>query len=269
MTSLYHGIRGDAFKNLIVTILKRGQVSPEIIRVLTDDESMKLYSVAFTHVSMDIENNYEYLEFLGDSVVNTAIVWYISRRFKHLSGSKGVKILARLKINLVSKKNFAACGQRLNLWDYISCSDTIRATCKRKVLEDVFEAFFGATTYLMDNKVYYCSGYAIVYSILSNIFDELELSLKYEDLFDARTRIKELFDANKAIGTLVYDVDKDPQTNIFTIQAFLVKMQHGPNPTRIFLGQGSANSKADATQVASQYAINMLRTMGIQFRVDF
>lgn len=269
--TIYNGIRGDAFKQLIIQLLKRGDVSDRIIDILTDDDSMKLYNIAFQHHSVDTENNYEYLEFLGDSIVNTCIVWYISRRFTHLSGSKGVKVLARLKINLISRKNFAECGQRINLWDYITCSDIVRSTCKRKVLEDVFEAFFGATTYLCDSKVYFNSGYCIVYSILANIFDELELSLKYEDLFDARTRIKELFDANKGLGNLQYDTVRDPHTNIFTVKVFLVKPQTdaATPPVRIFLGQGFANSKSDAVQSASQAAINILRTMGHQLRVDF
>lgn len=260
-SGLYRGIRDDSFKNLLTKILKRGNVNKDVIDVLLDEEGMKLYDIAFTHSSFDGENNLEYLEFLGDGVVNTAIIWYISKRFKHLQGSKGVKILARLKINLISKKNFSECAQRLNLWDYISCSDVVRSTCKKKVMEDVFEAFFGATTFLMDYKVFNCSGYAVVYSIVSSLFDELDISLKYEDLFDARTRIKELFDVYKDIGELVYDIIKD-QNNVFNTKAYLVKSD--TQKTKIYLGSGSGNTKADSIQNASHNAINTLKTMGIQ-----
>lgn len=264
--SLYQGIRDESFKNLLTTILKRGNVNQDVIDVLLDEEGMKLYEIAFTHPSFDSENNFEYLEFLGDGVVNTAIVWYISKRFKHLQGSKGVKILARLKINLISKKNFADCAQRLHLWDFISCSDVVRSTCKKKVMEDVFEAFFGATTFLMDYKVFNCSGYAVVYAIVSSLFDELEISLKYEDLFDARTRIKELFDLYKDIGNLVYDTVKDTN-NVFNTKAFLVKPD--AQQTKIYLGSGSGNTKADSIQNASHNAINTLKTMGIQVGTKF
>jgi dsRNA-specific ribonuclease len=259
---MYKGIRGQSFKNLITTILKRGKVSQQIIDTLLDEEGMKLYEVAFTHPSTDSEENYEYLEFLGDSVVNTAIVWYIARRFKQLQGSKGVKVMARLKINLISKKSFAECAQRLNIWDYISCSETIRQTNKRKVLEDVFEAFFGATTFLMDNKVFHCSGYAVVYAIVASLFDEISISLKYEDLFDARTRIKELFDCNKDIGTLEYDTIKD-SNNVFTSKAHLVKH----DSTRVYLGVGTGNTKVDSIQIASQQAIYSLKIMGVQLAI--
>lgn len=256
----YDGIRGDSFKNLLTIILKRGKINQQVIDTLLDEEGMKLYNIAFTHPSMDPDLNYEYLEFLGDSVVNTAIVWYISKRFTQLQGSRGVKVLARLKINLISKKSFADCAQRLNLWDYISCSEPVRNTNKKKVLEDVFEAFFGATTFLMEKKVYNCSGYAVVYAIVSSLFDEIDISLRYEDLFDARTRIKELFDCNKDLGKLEYDTIKDTN-NLFTSKAFLAK----PNVAqRIYLGIGSGNTKVDSIQNASQQAIHTLKTMGYE-----
>lgn len=256
---MYNGIRDESFKNLLTAILKRGKITQEVLDLLLDEEGMKLYDIAFTHKSINPDINYEYFEFLGDSVVNSAIVWYISRRFQHLQGSKAVKIFARLKINLVSKKSFAVCAQRLKLWDYVSCSEPIRMTNKKKVLEDVFEAFFGVTTYLMDNKIFKCSGYAIVYTIVSSLFDEIDISLKYEDLFDARTRIKEMFDCNKGIGTLEYKTVKDID-NIFTSRAILIQ----PDTTEVYLGSGTGNTKIDSIQNASEQAIYTLKTMGIQ-----
>lgn len=255
--NIYRGLRGESFKNLIITILKRGKLSNEVITQLLDEESMRLYDIAFTHPSVDNELNYEYLEFLGDGVINTAIVWYLSKRFSNLKGSKGVKVLARLKINLVSKKSFAKFATDLNLWDYISCSEHIRATSKKKVLEDVFEALFGAITYLMDYKIFAASGYAAVYAIVSNLFDEMDISLKYEDLFDARTRIKELFDYYKDIGELKYHTIKD-NNNIFHTKVLLIK----PDGTNVFLGSGYAPTKNDSIHNSSQQAINVLKTMG-------
>lgn len=259
---IYNGIRGESFKNLLTTILKRGKVNDSIIEKILDEEGIKLCEIAFTHPSVDNDVNYEYLEFLGDGVINTAIVWYISKRFPQLKGSKGVKILARLKINLISKKSFSKCAQNLNLWDYISCSETIRNTCKKKVMEDVFEALFGAITYLMDNKIFQSSGYAVVYAIVSNLFDEMNISLKYEDLFDARTRIKELFDFYKDIGELKYETVKD--NAVFYTEAYLIK----PDGTKVFLGNGNANTKGDSIHNASHYAINTLKTMGYDKKIN-
>lgn len=259
---IYNGIRGESFKNLLIRILKRGKVNDTIIDKILDEEGIRLCEIAFTHPSVDNDSNYEYLEFLGDGVINTAIVWYISKRFPQLKGSKGVKILARLKINLISKKSFSKCAQNLNLWDYISCSETIRNTCKKKVMEDVFEALFGSITYLMDTKIFQSSGYAVVYAIVSNLFDEMNISLKYEDLFDARTRIKELFDFYKDIGELKYETRKE--NAVFFTEAYLIK----PEGTKVFLGNGNANTKGDSIHNASHYAINTLKTMGYDKKIN-
>lgn len=264
-STIYSGLRGEPFKNVLTTILKRSKLRDEIIETLLDDEGMALYNTAFTHPSANIHDNYEYLEFLGDSMVNTAIVWYIARRFGNLQGINGVKVLARLKINLVSKKSFAECAQRLRLWDYISCADNIRRTSKRKALEDVFEAFFGATTVLMDNKVCASSGYSVVYSIVASLFDELDISLKYEDLFDARTRIKEIFDCNKHLGEIEYTITKDPSTNVFTSIVTMKPKEDGRHP--VFLGKGTGNTKVDSIQASSEMAIHTLRTMGVHAKV--
>lgn len=261
---IYYGIRGEPFKNLLVTILKRGKIGEQFIKVLLDDESMRMYDIAFTHPSVNMDVNYEYLEFLGDGVINTTIVWYLSRRFSQLKGSNGVKILSRLKINLVSKKSFAKFASDLNLWDFISCSETIRNTCKKKVLEDVFEALFGAITYLTDNKIFMGSGYSIVYAIVENLFNEMEISLKYEHLFDARTRIKELFDYYKDIGELSYETTKDA-TNVFHTHAYLVQ----PDSKKIVLGYGYANTKSDSIHNASNQSIYTLKTMGYDKKINY
>jgi hypothetical protein len=58
-------------------------------------------------------------------------------------------------------------------------------------------------------------GYAIVYTILKSIFDNMNISLKYEDLYDAKTRLKELCDMYKTqLTNLNYKYEKDIQTNI-------------------------------------------------------
>ena len=47
-------------------------------------------------------------------------------------------------------------------------------------------------------------GYYIVYSILKNIFDEKIISLSYNNLYDSKTKLKELFDFMPSLGKLQY-----------------------------------------------------------------
>ena len=134
---IYQGVRGHEFTELIRKILNKGNLKKKYIDILTDEESMVVYSQAFTHSTANPVNNYEFFELLGDSIVNTAIVWYLSRRFPQLNCPTGVKVVARLKINLVSKKQLSDFGNQLGMWPYISADTETRETkmkptCKTK-----------------------------------------------------------------------------------------------------------------------------------------
>ena len=79
-----------------------------------------------------------------------------------------------------------------------------RVRDKKDLLEDTLEAFIGCTEYLLDKAYRPGVGYAIVYDILSDIFDEIPISLRFEDLYDAKTRLKETFDTFPEIGHWAY-----------------------------------------------------------------
>ena len=191
---LSFGERGLPFKSFIQTLLQRSHLKKKYIDLLTNTESMNLYSDAFTHISIDPDRNYEYLEILGDVTCNKSIVWYIKERFPQLQNSDGVKVIARLRINLVSKKNFAMIAESLGFIDFISCEKEIKEQKGKSLLEDVFEAFFGATEVLIDKLLGNGAGYGICFRILSSILADMNISLKYDDLYDPITRLKETFD---------------------------------------------------------------------------
>ena len=222
---------------------------------------MPLYSQAFTHPTADENNNYEPLDFLGDSIVNCVIVWYLSRRFPQLNCQDGVKILARLKINLVSKKVFANFGSELDFWKYVSADKETRDTKMKKTLEDVFEAFFGATQKLIDSEIRMGVGYSICYNIIQNLFENMQISLKYEDLYDPKTRLKEVFDFFKdKIGQVKYENERVER--IQYVKVYRLYTDERGKKQKILLGQGSAALKPDAVQKAASRAIEYLNREG-------
>ena len=262
---IYYGDRGENFVRLLVGLLKRAKLKSKLIEKLLDEEGMEVYSRAFTHKTVNEEDNYEFLELLGDSTVNKAVVWYLSRRFPNLNCPDGVKVIARLKINLVSKKTFADFGLHLNFWNFVTCDRDTRETKMRKTLEDVFEAFFGATELLLDRKVKLGAGYIICYNLIESLFNELPISLKYEDLFDAITRLKELFDyfskpiipIQEQIGKLIYENERiqyDEQHKIQEVKIFRAPIR-GP---RYLIGMARAPLLPDAKQKAAEIAITTL-----------
>ena len=204
-----HDFPLESFRNHIQCILKLSRLHSRYIDVLTNEENIRQYIHAFTHSSVDNEKNYEWYEMMGDAILNKCMVYYINQRFPFLHNPEGVKVIARLKINLVSKKMFADLSSKLQFPQFIRfLSSEMYSNGNhhivnnnkmntRSLYEDVLEAFFGVTEWLMDHHFDMGSGHVVCYKLLSSIMDTFPISLRYEDLYDSITRLKETFDICK------------------------------------------------------------------------
>ena len=188
-----HGVRDGTFRTFIRSLLLISKVKSKYIDALTTDENMKYYTMAFTHKDYDVADNYEFFELLGDATLNKCLVWYLKDRFPILNNAEGVKVLSRLKINLVSKESFCRIARDYNFEPFISFTTEMRIKCIDSILEDCVEAFFGVTESLV-NQYYDGLGYKICFNILKGILDKRDISLRYQDLYDSITRLKECFD---------------------------------------------------------------------------
>jgi dsRNA-specific ribonuclease len=254
---IHYAPRDKRFDNFIRNILKLSNLTKKQISDLVD-KNILLYEQVFTHKSANENINYEIYEFLGDTTVNKAIAWYLTRRYPQLACPKGVKILTRLKINLVSKKSFSILAKRLYFWNFVTASEEERQNRMNKILEDVFEAFFGLTEYLVDTDIQFGLGYAICYNIIHHLMEQENISLKYEDLFDAKTRLKEIFDYFKEnIGILKYTSIRDIEAKKFFTKIF--RIHEG---VEYFLSEGEGPLKLTSEQFAAESAIQILKIQG-------
>jgi len=271
---IYLGSRGEDFKSLIKSVLRKGNLKSKYIKMLTDERSMRIYSAAFTSELVDPVNNYQVLEQVGDLTGNKFIVNYMYEKFPQLDCAEGVKVVARLRINYGAKQSFSEIARRLGFWNFISATTDLRQRKMKPLLEDVFEAFLGATERILDKRKRVGVGYAIVYDILANIFDEMDISLRYEDLYDAKTRLKELFDMYESkLGPLVYRERKHDSitySTVFRVQngRYQERPDGSINKKKIMggryvkIGEGSAALKADAQQNAAVNALDTLKKQG-------
>ena len=131
---IYYGSRGSDFKELIFNLLKEAKLKMHYINMLVDDDSLAVYSKAFTSDTADINDNYEVFEQLGDISANKFIVWYMHRRFPKLMCSQGVKVVARLRINYGAKQSFSSIAENLGFWNFITASEEERSRCKKPLL---------------------------------------------------------------------------------------------------------------------------------------
>ena len=277
-TGIYLGSRGADFKELIASLLRKGGLKSKYIKMLTDEEAMKIYGCAFTSELVDPDNNYQVLEQVGDLTGNKFIVNYMYERFPQLDCAEGVKVVARLRINYGAKESFCEIARKLGFWDFISATNDLRQRKMKPLLEDVFEAFLGATERILDKRKRVGVGYAIVHDILTSIFNEMDISLRYEDLYDGKTRLKELFDLHESsLGPLIYKEQKRDMitfSSVFRVKGgkYQEKTDANGNVTLnkkriiggqyIKIGEGSAALKADAQQNAAGAALETLKKQG-------
>jgi len=251
------------FREFIRGLVGLSGIKRQYVDALTDKRGMAVYQEAFTHSSVDPQRNYEWLEILGDATLNKAIVWYVSRRFPVLQNPEGVKVIARLKINMVSKKKFSELAGSLGMDHHIrydvTALPTYNSVAIRSILEDVFEAFFGATEWLIDHIVEEGAGYGICYTILSRILDKTDISLEYTDLYDSVTRLKETYDIyrNRLAGNLRYDSKREDFMQYVTIRHV------GTGNMSYLLASAQAPTLDEARQLAASKALIVLENKGI------
>ena len=291
-SNIYNGTRGSPFKALISGLMERGNLKDRYVRSLTNDENMRKFSKAFTAASANNKENYEIYEQLGDVSANKFIVWYAYKRFPQLNCPLGVKVVARLRINYGAKNSFAKIADELGFWPFISAAEDgtdrsakYRSRHKKDLLEDVFEAFVGCTEQILDQEYRPGVGYGVIYDILASIFDKIAISLKFEDLIDAKTRMKEIFDAfGTTIGSYQFIDTREFKTspdgtpysmaNSVLYQVPLgenrrARKVNGPNgqelkphPAWNKIGTGSGTTKSAAQQQASERGIKYLNSRG-------
>jgi len=287
---IYLGSRGADFKAMITSFLERGNLKAKYINLLTNDANMLLYGQAFVSDTVNEAENYEVFEQLGDVSANKFIVWYSYKRYPQLFCPSGVPVVAHLRINYGAKKTFFQIGESLGFWNFISASVDERSRKKKDLLEDVFEAILGVTEYILDNQFRVGVGYGIIYDILKSIFDNLEMSLQYDDLKSSKTRLKEIFDKNVTMGQLEYiSVKERDLQSVYTYlvppqkQREVCKYCRGILPTKdalnkhidacpvrlqeaqrewIPLGKGTAALKKDAESRSADQALVTLARMG-------
>jgi dsRNA-specific ribonuclease len=285
LNEIYYGNRGEEFKQVILSFLRKGNLKTKYINFLTNDENMVLYGHAFTSDTVDTNNNYEIYEQLGDLSANKFIVSYAYKVYPQLSCPQGVPVVAQLRIRYGAKKTFFQIGETLGLWDYISASVEERNSKKKDLLEDCFEAIIGVTEFILDNFYRPGVGYGIVYDILTTIFNEMPpMSLEYNELKTSKTRLKEMFDKHQ-IGELEYITREDKTKHLHTVTIYQVpnvaerckyccnkypnketlNMHVNVCPVRlsdartwIMLGVGTAAKKKDAETKAADIAFNKL-----------
>lgn len=236
---------------LVKSLMLRGMDNDLVNKVMQN--SYEKFVASFNSKDYDPVINYEFFEQLGDLSINKFIVMYMGRRFPHLRGSNGVGILATLRIFYGSKDILSELCVKHQLDKFINCTQKERVDKNKykSILEDVFEAFFGAVEDSVD-EIRIGMGFICVYNILSSIFDEIKIDIDYEKLVDAKTRLNELKDEYKL--DIKYTNQKTTD-ELFKSELYL---------NNKLIGSATSNFKKNAQVLAAQQGLDWINiNMGI------
>ncbi|MCK5847678.1 MAG: hypothetical protein KAH01_00605 [Caldisericia bacterium] len=238
-------------KDIIIDVLGSLDIKPRCIRY---------YFEAFTHKSYKAENDWPYndnerLEYLGDSIIETAISLFLFE--KHINASEGD--LSILRSVFVRGESLTGMTMKLKLYPVLLLSngETIKARhfieeykCKKPFsvnydpYGNLFEAFIAA--YVMD------IGVKTPIRWLKQIFNEMFLHIKTDRfLKDSKTKLQEV--TQKCCHEKP-DYKTFPDIagikNGFYSEVYLEKQ---------FLGCGHGKTKKEAQQCAAQGALNKFK----------
>jgi dsRNA-specific ribonuclease len=238
------------------------------------EEAMDTWSAAFTHISVDPRQgyNYEVLEYLGDRALKWAFGKYINRRFPELDQDG----LTGVETTYMSKTFQPIFAKRMGLAKYALLAGSY---VPDDVQEDLFEAFMGALEKVSDQIV---DGLGIIniYNFIVYFFNGYEFDLRGESGGIAKTRFTQIFtrfdvpgEPSMIEGMTEWIVTGDGGEGIYTIQATpkMIKLLGSKKPGRGFniqlkskiLGQAQGQREKEVEKVAYQQALKTLRSYGI------
>lgn len=198
------------FKLALTEILKKGYINDAYIdKILSNPENMKLFRKAWTHPSFFVSGNeqdsYDFLELFGDGSIAEFTVYYLRYRFPDI---KSVKWMTRLKHNIVGGKMLGRIAIQQGFVRFARYGPAMEESLRKYphlesnvdyvgMMEDILEAFCGVMQIIITKDYPHGVFVEIIHAILGSFLADVEISLKYQDVFDSVTRLKELYESNK------------------------------------------------------------------------
>jgi len=204
-----------------------------------------LYQLAFLHQSYSNENGinecYERLEFLGDSVLDLVVSEYLYNLDSQLTEGQ----LTRMRSNYVCKKALYTYSMELGLDRHIKLGVGVELSRREidSVISDVFESFIGA--------LYLDQGLEVVKEFIAQtVIPHIE----NQDIFfyDYKSELKLICDQDSK--EIVYELIKEegkPHAKTFTMAVIIDGEKYGT---------GVGGSKKEAEQNAAKIALYKLQS---------
>lgn len=204
---------------------------------------------AFTHSSYANEKrdgliDYERIEFIGDGVLDLITADLIFKTYPNMKQGD----MTKLRSLLVCSSSLAQYANKFEFQKYIRMGQgQIKdGGANQKILEDVFEAFIGAT--------YLDQGFEFTYSLLKSVLLEDIINFDLDSLTDYKSRLQEDLQSNHR-GNIKYEVVEEigsAQDKIFVVEVYMVL----EDKSVLKLGKGQGKNKKQAEESAAKDALS-------------
>ena len=230
----------DPFSHFVKGLLETySALNSETIDILTDDTGLPVFKTAFTSETVSRLDNYEQLEFIGDTIMNDVVALFIFNKYPKYV----VAWLTLIKHSVISSLGLSKLAEFLGFWDnkgsFIQYNGNKEAK-KEQLLEDVLEAFVGALRQIVDSKAtVLCGedppfglGTVITQKFIFSALAAMEksnpdfISDSWVKVKDPKTRIKELMTKYK-LGS----ISKNLTTQTFNNRWVSTLILYHPIPT--------------------------------------
>lgn len=208
-------------------------------------KSHRLLEEAMTHKSFVAESNgssslsdNERLEFLGDSVLNTAVTEFLFRRFPKEDEGR----LSKFKSQLVARPSLVEWAKELKIGSYLRLSLSEERTGGRErdsLLANAMEALIGA--------IFLDQGFEKARDFVLKRFSKKKRIIEK----DYKSKLQEIIQKKyKILPSYVVQKETGPDhAKVFSMEVRIRKK---------FLGQGEGKSKKEAEQSAARNALKNL-----------
>ena len=259
-------------KELISELLRKAGANEKSIREFTDEGSMKVYRRAFIHSSVSKTENYNQLEFVGDSILNLAVALWFRQEHPEV---ESVEFMTRSKHHISSNKflaqKFHGMYEHLirfnpsaqELFNIKNWEDRFENQDYLKKVGDVFEAICGAIAEVINKKTETLAGVNIACLSVMALLREAKVDLTPEAVFDNKSRLKELYDSKKEEGwnfSKMFKVSDKNQQGKFLVSVYYIPK--GSKREEILV-QGKGVNKKNTEQQVSGLALERLSNMGV------
>ncbi len=205
--------------------------------------TISLYKTALTHRSIkdEVKENNERLEYLGDAILSAMVADYLFKRYPY----KGEGFLTEMRSKMVNRQQLNDIALRMGLKKITLYNKNDVSLKASQIFGNTLEALVGAI--YLDKGYKKSAKWVMDFIILPHMFvDDLEI-------LEINHKNKLYGWANKNGKLLEFETINESLENgrrLFTIGAVI---------DGVVLAEGRAFNKKDASQIASQVAVEKLR----------